>query len=157
MTPTLRQQYLGMRIVHGGLLAPLAIYGALAFAIVRPQPHPLDPRLLCAIFGAISLALVAIVVPLVRKKMLPELRDSGTPLDLAQPIPPTSVKSLNSLRAASILTWALCESTAMFGLVVAFITGEPRYYPPFAAFALIAMVIYRPTRALFDSVIRASS
>ncbi len=157
MTPTLRQQYLGMRIVHGGLLAPLAIYGALAFVIMQPRPASVDPRLLCAIFGALSLVMVAIIVPLLRKKMLPELRDGGTPIDLAQPIPPTSVKSLNSLRAVSILTWALCESTAMFGLVVTVMTGEPRYYPPFAAFALIAMVIYRPTRALFDSVIRASS
>ena len=157
MTPTLRQQFLGMRIVHAGLLAPLAIYGALAFAIVRPQPHPLDPPVLCAIFGVLSLALVAIVIPLVRKKMLPELRDGGAPIDLSQPIPPTSIKSLNSLRAASILTWALAESTAMFGLVVSFMTGEPRYYLPFAGLALVGMLVYRPTRTLFDAVIRASS
>ena len=157
MQPTLRQQYLGMRILHAALIAPLAIYGAVLFVIMKPRAAPINPRLLLGILGAVALLLVLVVVPIARKKLMPERRTSGDPVDHSRPLDERVIISLNRLRATSILTWAMCESTAMLGLVAGFLTGEPMYYLPFAGIALISLLMYMPNRQLFDSVIRAAT
>jgi hypothetical protein len=88
--------------------------------------------------------------------MMPERRTSGDALDLGVPADAALLKVVGKLRTASILSWAFGESIGMFGLVGAFLTSQPLIYLPFAGVAAIALAIYAPTRAQFESVIRAA-
>jgi hypothetical protein len=48
---------------------------------------------------------------------------------------------------ACILSWALCESIAIYGFVLAFLSGDVIYYIPFAAIGASLMVVFRPDLA----------
>ena len=155
MEPTLKQQLLGLRIVHAALFAPLAIYGAIVFVAMGPAARRMDPDLVAGVAGGIALVILVGVIPYLRRTMMPERRSGGDVVSLDGPLDEQVTKSLNKLRVASILTWAFAESIAMFGLVVAFLTGKPVYYLPFAGVSAVGLAIYAPTRAGFESVIRA--
>ena len=113
--------------------------------------------MLLGILGAAALILVAVVVPIARKKLMPERSTRGEPVDLSRPLDERVIINLNRFRVASIITWAMCESTAMLGLVAGFLSGQPLYYLPFAGIALISLLFYMPNRPQFDSVIRAAA
>jgi hypothetical protein len=158
MTRSLRDQFSTMRFLHGVLFVPIAFYGGMAFLIAHPSAHPpIDPDLLLAIFGGISVLGVFVVIPLLRKRLLPE-RPDGPPLDLDAPVQVDArlIAALGKLRVASIVTWALAESPAMFGLMIPFLGGPAAYYLPLAGVALVGLLVYRPTRQLFDGVIRGA-
>ena len=42
------------------------------------------------------------------------------------------------------MSWALCESVAIFGLIATVMLKQPVYYIGFAAVALVFLVLYRP-------------
>ena len=49
-----------------------------------------------------------------------------------------------------IITWALGEAVAVLGLVLTFLTGEPRFMAVFGAVALGELLWFRPNRNAFE-------
>ncbi|MGE5187014.1 MAG: hypothetical protein ACM31C_33415 [Acidobacteriota bacterium] len=157
----LRVAWRGVRILHTSLIASLAIYAGIV-AIVTQQPQKkadvftTDPQLVLTIFGALSLVVLAGVIPILRRKMLPE-RDrvgDGHTVDLDTEIDPTIKGVLLRLQPAFVATWALCEAVATFGLVLGFLYWDLRYYLPFGGVALVAMIFFAPRVSLLEECMR---
>jgi hypothetical protein len=147
------------RILFAALLMSLGIYAVIAYVIVTqrspdtpiPQPQlatePFAQPLVLGL-GVAALVILALT-PLLRAKLLPA-RAFG---DSA----PRSVDdALNKLRAAEIVTWALCESIAVFGLILTMLSYEPRFTYVAAGVAALAMLAYAPNHKLVMLVVRAS-
>lgn len=62
-----------------------------------------------------------------------------------QQISASAADSAKGKRAALIVALAMCEAAALFGVVVRFVTGSPRYWV-FLALALAAMLLHYPRR-----------
>jgi F0F1-type ATP synthase membrane subunit c/vacuolar-type H+-ATPase subunit K len=60
-------------------------------------------------------------------------------------------QSASILQQGYIIAWALCEATALFGLLIFFVTGS-RFYFFFFMFAVLGMLFHMPRRAhLFEA------
>jgi hypothetical protein len=142
------------RILYLALLVSVGMYGAIIFVITNNQtPKELDPTMLYALAGAAVTTMVMIVV--LRGKLLPPTREAHS---LNEPIPEGEnvQKALGRVFTASILTWALCESIAIYGLVLSFVSFQPKYFLGFAAASLVNFVIYRPQKELILGAARAA-
>jgi hypothetical protein len=162
------------RILHAALLASLIVYGVVAVVVKAPAPddgRPAaaeaapgaaaadapDPGLFLPLFGGIAAVELLVVIPLLRRRLMPPRAAFPQPLeDVELDSDERAAGAIARLRSASIITWALAESVALFGLVAAFMLREWRYYLPFAAVAAVAMVYFAPRRALLDEVVRAA-
>jgi hypothetical protein len=139
------------RLVYAGLVASLPIYLAVVHLAVTPVPEGGgDYGVFYGIIGLFS-AGVAISVPILRKRLMPP-RAAG-PGPAPDSVPP---RLLGRWLSAQILSWSLCESVAIYGLVLAFVTHEPAAYYPFAAVALLLLALYRPRRRDLEAVARAA-
>jgi F0F1-type ATP synthase membrane subunit c/vacuolar-type H+-ATPase subunit K len=154
---TIAQQMRGAVVIHVALLGTLVIYAVIGVEVSHQAPPKgmVDPALFGGVLGAVSLVMLAII-PMLRKKAIPPRVLEGGPLDLDRTPEPHELTALNKLRGGSILTWALCEAIAIYGLILTLLYREPLYYVPFAVVGAGAMLAYRPTRALFESVIRGA-
>jgi hypothetical protein len=96
-----------LRIIHAAMLASIVLYAFISYrAPFRPAPQPM---IIYAI-AAVCVADFAIIVVL-RSKLLPRSgMISSTESD------PKIV--LARWRSACIVTWAMCEAIALFGLVL---------------------------------------
>jgi hypothetical protein len=140
------------RLVYAALLASLPAYLALVHLAMTPMPEGGgDYGVFYAIIGVFS-AGVAVAIPLLRRRMMPP-RAAG-----AGPAPDTvPTRALGRWLSAQLLSWALCESVAIYGLVLAFVTHEPAAYYPFGAVALVLMLLYPPRRRDLEAVARAAT
>ena len=147
------------RILHLALLGSIGIYVAIAAQLTSAHdpttPLPL-PELAEAPFSHwlfIALASTAVLAmaatPLVRMKLMPpRSQDGNAPHDVA--------KAFGKLRAAEIVTWAMCESVAIYGLILTFLSYDLRYTLAFGAVSALAMLAYAPSRRVYDDVARAA-
>jgi hypothetical protein len=155
---TITQMWRSAKIVHVALLVSLAIYGVIVVVATRSTivaKQTADPMIFVIAFGVASLA-IQLAIPILRKKNLPERQPSGGPVDTDHRPDENESRALNRLRSACILTWAMCEAVAIFGVVLGFLFRDPLYYAPFGAVGALSMVLYAPTRALLESVVRAA-
>ncbi|HVV85573.1 MAG TPA: hypothetical protein VHE35_21080 [Kofleriaceae bacterium] len=156
----LSQAWTQFRILHAALTASLVVYAVVAVAATqgKGQVSDLDPKLLLSVLGAVGAVELLVVVPLLRRKLMPARDPFSDPVDLEVDVggdDPVNV-AIGRLRSVSILTWALCESVAILGLVAAFVYREPRYYAGFGAAGLLGMLWYAPRRGLLEEVVRAA-
>ncbi|HTM22311.1 MAG TPA: hypothetical protein VL172_17445 [Kofleriaceae bacterium] len=158
-----------LRILHGALMFSQVVYVVIAYVVTRqPQDHPPDrfawtighdplssPLVLA--FGAVALLTTA-ALPTLRPRLLPArqpaagLEDPIGPLDS-----PAAARALSRLRSGQILTWALCESIAIWGLVLAMLSWELWPVLPFVGLGLVNMLAYQPRRAMIEEVVRAAN
>ncbi|HUH03901.1 MAG TPA: hypothetical protein VML75_18020 [Kofleriaceae bacterium] len=153
---------LTLRILHAALVASLGIYvvvGKLAFG--EPEPGaPAPPTfesmqlifwMLAAIGGSMFIA-----IPLIRARLMPpraRLRPNADPItEVTRPAGAAIKRYLN----ASLMTWALCESIAIYGLALMFMMRDVWPYPIFAVPAAALMIYYRPTPAELEAVVRGA-
>jgi hypothetical protein len=99
------------------------------------------------VYGKLMLALLALaifdfaLIPFIRNRMLSVGgRSHETPYS-PYSTPPPSVQSLVS---ASIVSFALCESIAIYGLVLFLLNGSRRDFYLFVVIALAAFALYFP-------------
>lgn len=64
--------------------------------------------------------------------------------------------SLARAQSARIVLWAMVESIAIDGLVLGFLGHQVSTFVPFAAVALVAMLMLAPTRREAESVVRGA-
>jgi F0F1-type ATP synthase membrane subunit c/vacuolar-type H+-ATPase subunit K len=60
-------------------------------------------------------------------------------------------RTLASWFTTSIVSWALAESVAIYGLVLRFMGDEPKMLYGFVAWSAVLMLRFRPTRAELDT------
>jgi hypothetical protein len=145
-----------LKIVHAALMVSIVIYAVIAF-VVTAQGHPakpsLDPTLILSVFGGVALAMLA-AIPIVRGRVLPPMSDTDETVDLQREVDSDMSSMLGKLRGGLIVTWAMCESIAIFGLVAAFLFHTGWYVVPFAALALVAQLFYAPSEAVLGRALR---
>jgi hypothetical protein len=140
-------------ILWGALTSSLGIYFVLANVLATaPGAAPVEPVLVYAL-GGVAATLFALI-PIVRGKMLPPMR---APASLGEALPTMNGPSpaLAKLQAALIVSWAMCEAIAIFGLVLVVLSHQTRYFFYFAPLALVGMVLYRPSVDRAAEVLRA--
>jgi len=160
---TISKMWRGLQIIHGVLLASLAIYGGVAVNILQqPRRNPgasLDPTMIVGILGGLSVLMLLVVIPVVRAKGLPP-RDwvgDGRSRDLEIEPDERAQQMMRKLRVALIVTWAFCEAVALWGLIATILFYDIRYYLGFAAVAAAAMVYHAPRRSLLEACMRAAN
>ncbi len=150
------QRMITFRILYAALIGALGIYGVVAWQNThRGEPiRPLDPTFLYAIVGFAFFQMVTI--PFLRRLRMPPLK-APTSLSDDPPIDGAAAEAaIAKLFTANIVTWAMCESIAIFGLVLCFISLDFRYYPPFAGVALLNFLFYRPSLDDLQAAVRAT-
>jgi F0F1-type ATP synthase membrane subunit c/vacuolar-type H+-ATPase subunit K len=134
-----------MMILHLALMGSVGIYAFILFQVTQGQPpRELDPPVMLYALAGVALAMMA-VIPVLRSKMLPPIREAKS---LDEPVPEDEKvqAAVAKLFTASIVTWALCESIAIYGLVLAFLSFQMKYFFAFAAASLVNFLIYRPRK-----------
>lgn len=125
-------------VVWGAITASIALYAAVAFVALQgvPAHSPIDPIIEQALVAA-SVAMAAASFAVARF-LLPR---SGAPFS-----PESPVRSVAFGRWFAILVvrLALHEAVAIFGLVLAFLSGDAERMLPFAAAAAILNLFALP-------------
>jgi hypothetical protein len=159
----LRAIWTPLRLVHTSLCflvvlyAPISWYAASLGLIHKSSSHPVSPNVWLAGFGIASAAmLVAIVI--VRAKMMPrrERVGDGRALNLDDEADDAAKRVFVPLRKALVSSWAIADAIGVLGVVVALLVGDGKYYVPFGATALVAMVVLAPRASLLKEVLRAA-
>lgn len=151
-----------MRLVHAALTAAVGIYVVVVAVLVR---RPADPQAGAAAIGVLPYAfaaaavgsLVALVV--LRRKMMPAREPPAQLADRIaddDPLPEPARRALGKVFAASIVTWALAESVAIYGFVLGILLRDVRPMLPFAAVSIAVLLAYAPRRALLEAAVRAA-
>lgn len=149
----IEQRVFTLKILYFALVMSTCIYGAIAFVVART---PLRMEMVIAYaLGGCALMIMGII-PVLRSRVMPPTREAHS-LDEKVPENDAVAAALQKYFTACILSWALCESIAIFGLVLSFLSGEPKYFVPFGALSLVNFAIYRPSREQLLSVARAAA
>lgn len=139
-----------LRIVHAALIASILLFGVMLMFVIRPPgeavvgadiPVRADPP---AYFAAIMIAMAAasmLAIYMVRRRMS---RDRAA---AAATTPEHAARNRSRLYSASIASWALCESIALYGLVLGIVHRDTGPFLPFAAVALVLLVALAPRRS----------
>ncbi len=165
LSPELRQAIAPraqrMNLLWGAFLAATVFYVALAmFAVGGAEPvadgatPPLDPWLLTAVLGAAAVGAAAgsfllprLLLPAGRPPKLTAAGSRQGPTAAAAHLPPSERELLELLPAyqtTMVITWAMREAVAVFGVVAAILTRQPAIAVPFAAVAFALLALARP-------------
>ncbi|HXE90551.1 MAG TPA: hypothetical protein VNK82_06260 [Terriglobales bacterium] len=123
-----------IRIIHLVMLLTIPLYFVTAEMLAPPTARDVRAIRQGIIVMALLFSGVAVVV---RKRML----DSA--VDILR-LKPDDTPALVRWRAAHIVTFALCESVALFGLVLRFLGATTLEGAPFFAVAFVLMLVFRP-------------
>jgi hypothetical protein len=151
----IEQQVKTLTIVYLALIASVGAYGFIAFQVAGAQEPKELPPLFFEMLVGVSVATMA-MIPLLRKKLLPPMKEATS---LSEKVPETDETraATAKLFSASVVTWALCESIAIYGLILAFMSAQPKYFLGFAAASIVNLLIYRPSREQILAAARAAS
>ena len=179
---SLKASLVTLRILHLAMCASLGVYLLMLFMVVSGQEREadadhVDPAvataappakqeppgdLLTIVFAGMA-AMSAIGMLVLRSKLMPKGSDVGrtealagtassTPDQLSAP----QKRAMTRLFTASVLAWALCESVALYGLILGFLHKDVMHYLPFGACALLLLLVMAPRRAQLEGVVRAA-
>lgn len=132
------QQAMSLRILFGALLSSLAIYAGLTFIIKPPAGFAPDPSTanLPFIFAIPALGMLPAIAILRQLLFWRPLKGGGIP----------AVQLMPRFFTVSIVSWALCESIALFGLVIHMTTFNQPAALAFIAAAALAMISLAPIK-----------
>ena len=122
-------------ILWAAMLMSLGIYGVVLEIRPAPEnPQPLNEVMLYA-FIAVSVSELVVIFVLRHTTFFSKLEKGDF----------ESVEQLKSAYlTTAIMTWALCESIAIFGFVLSILTGDIIYYFPFGGAGAVLMIYFRP-------------
>jgi|SRR5579864_92977 len=124
-----------LRIIHATMLISIVLYAFISLrAPLRPAPQPV------VLYGVAAVCVADLGVILVlRSKLLPHQR----PISSSEPDPKILVANW---RSACIVTWALCEAIALFGLVLRYMGFAMREAALFFVAGFLLMLLFAPRR-----------
>lgn len=123
-----------LRAVQWALLGSIVLYVALG-VVVRPVRGNIDPSL-SYIFTTLAVAVIGAIF-VVRRTLVFRVESS-----LANE--PNEAVSLNHWRTGYIVTYALCEALALFGLVQRFLGARVEQSVPYYLGGFVLLVFFRP-------------
>jgi len=138
-----------LRIVHAALVASILLFGGLLAMVTRPPGDPVigadipvrasPPGFLVPIMaGLAGASLLAIYA--VRRRMARHREAAAATTAEA------SALTRARLYTGSVVSWALAESIALYGLVLGIIYRGTTPFLPFAAVSLLLMIVLAPRR-----------
>jgi hypothetical protein len=143
-----------LTIIWAALLGSLLAYGFIVFQISNgQQPKDLDPVFVYALGGVAVGTMV--IIPFLRSKLLPPMKEASS-LNETVPEDPQVAKAVARVYSASIVSWAMSESIAIYGLLLAFLSFQPKFFFVFAGGSVANFVIYRPRKELLLGAARAA-
>ena len=151
-----------LQIIWGAMIFSVGVYAAIAWMVrTRPVAGDVGGTLTMAL-GAVSIGLFIAQVKLRQnltdEKLFPRILDLGS-----WGLRPDAAEQLKELQVPErgvqlilqahvifgIIIWAMAEAVAVFGLVLTFISGDPRLMGVFGSVALIQLMWFRPRGAAF--------
>jgi len=146
-----------LSLIYLALVGTLGVYGLAAYQMLAKARRAADmPMVLAYALMAVAVVETILVIPLLRRMFLPPTREAAS-LDDRAPTGEAVTAALARLSVAQIITWAMCESIALYGFVLVVMSHDLRYYFGFAALSLLNFLIYRPSEALSLGVARAAA
>jgi hypothetical protein len=138
VTTLLQQHVTRLMVLCASFIAGVLVYAALIYLIPRPSVIPVAQasHLLWALVLVAVLNLVTLT-PISRAMLAGPLRVYAVSQD-QQPL-------LRAHLVAQVVLFARLEATALFGLVLWFLTGRADWFWAFAAIALAGMVVLWPS------------
>lgn len=123
-----------LRVVQWSLLGSILIYVALG-VVVRPGFQGIDPTL-SYLFTTLAVAVIGVIF-VVRRTLV--FRAEST---LARE--PENSLSLNQWKTGHIVTYALCEALALFGLAQRFLGSSVEQGVPYFLGGFVLLLFFRP-------------
>lgn len=123
-----------LRAVQWALLGSMVLYVILG-TIVHPIQRNIDPTL-SYIFTTLAVAVIGVIF-VVRRTLVFRAESS-----LANE--PNEVVSLSQWRTGYIVTYALCEALALFGLMQRFLGARVEQSVPYYLGAFVLLLFFRP-------------
>ena len=178
---SLRASFVTLRILHLAMCASLGVYLLMLFMVISGQKREaeadhVEPAVSTAappvkqeppgdvmtiVFAAMA-AMSAVGMLVVRSKLMPKGAEVGRTEALAgsasmpDQLTAPQKKAIARLVTASVVAWALAESVALYGLILGFLYKDVMHYLPFAACALVLLLVMTPRRAQLEGVVRAA-
>ena len=132
----LRAKYKVAVMVWISMVAALFFYGVIAqLSFSYVGPHSADIGLLWKILAIVSIFELVIANVVKNFILNQKCLDSGEPERRMR---------INRLFTASIASLACCEAIALYGFILALLSGKILYYIPFALGAFGGLFFYRP-------------
>ncbi|MCB9479939.1 MAG: hypothetical protein H6684_13630 [Deltaproteobacteria bacterium] len=131
-------------IMWYSLLMAVVIYAVVAFVVAPNNQNAGSetPQILTLVLGAVSVSIAAMAL-FVIPRLAPAMRENAR-----------KSRGEDGVKGAfltyCILRWALVESIAIFGLVIAILSGEPINGMPFIAGSFVLMVLLMPSAGARD-------
>jgi hypothetical protein len=146
--------YRTLMILHLALMMSLGVYFFVLYTVVQNNPPaPLEPVMFYALTAVA--VMIMLMIPVLRGKLLPPMREAAS-LDETVPQNDATQQAVARVLTTSLLSWALCESIATFGLMLSFMSRDLKYFYGFAAVSLVNFAIYRPNKELLLGAARAA-
>jgi tellurite resistance protein TehA-like permease len=123
-----------LRAVQWAMLASILLYVIVA-EVVAPSTRPVKPTL-GYLFATIAVTIVGVIF-VVRRTLVLKAEES-----LATQ--PDDSLSLGHWRTGYIMTYALCETLALFGFALRFLGGNLQQSLPFYVGGFTLMLFFRP-------------
>jgi hypothetical protein len=133
------RQVRSLRVVWIALVNSILIYLALAFFVIRPE----TPKRVGEAIGELQvqvlygLGLLMLVLSAIIPRILLRAENGRV--------------SMERIKVALTVRWALVESVAVFGLLAAFVSQSPGLFAPMGVIALTALLLAFPTDSLIES------
>ena len=125
-----------LRIIHGAMLLSVVLYAVVLFALNPPQKDL--PNTFPVIFYFLGIINVGVAL-FMRSSML------GTAEERLQ-MTPEEPAALIDLRKAYIVSFAFCESAALFGFVLRFLGAAWIHAGALFAIAIVGLLLCTPRR-----------
>lgn len=146
----LKKAYKANAMIGAGMIASLFIY-AVMIELIRGQLRPFagfarfpDLEMLRYLFFGLALLQIALIETLRRTLLRIGPSDDGQTL-------------IRKLGTSAVVTYALCEVPAIYGLVLFFLGGLYRDSYLLLAYSLALLLIYFPRYARWEEWMRSSS
>lgn len=124
-----------VKILRAGMLVSIALYGLVGELVAKPANQPRN----IAVFNALTLLAVVMVavIVVVRRSLVLRAEEalSSAPGDAA---------ALNRWRGGYIVTYAICEAIALFGLVLRILGFTIAQVAPFYVAGIVLMLFFNP-------------
>jgi len=147
-----------LAIIRAALLASIGIYVALSYVLTPPPGMaPSSLRMLTGALGAVSLGTLGAGAFLRRMLLSDEKIVAGIGRDpTAGPLPdaPSVLAVLARWTTWNIVSWALFESVALYGLVLYMLGASRELFALFAAASILSILLLPPKPGRIRSLLR---
>lgn len=125
------------RLLWACMVSAVVIYVAVAYFVDISPPTSHVDTLMLPMFALAATGIAAATLVIRRRQLL--LPIQSREIDLTTP------QGMTQAFTPFILCLVLSEAIAIFGLVLAFLSGEPAYALAFSTASLVLLYIHRPT------------